>query len=156
MSSLSRIIRISSPGVGMTTKRQADFLAVIDADPASPGYGQVVATAPTGVAGSMPHHTEVEMPIGGLLMANGFEAGRTWVFDLRDPLQPHIVASFGDLDGYMHPHTYFRLPNGNVLATFQYRGGMGRKRKAAACSRLTMAGTCSALAAPRTGPLLAS
>jgi hypothetical protein len=75
----------------------------------------------------MAHHTEVEMPIGGLLMANGFEAGRTWEFDLRDPLQPHIVASFGDLDGYMHPHTYFRLPNGNVLATFQYRGGHGPK-----------------------------
>jgi hypothetical protein len=55
------------------------------------------------------------------------KAGRTWVFDLRDPRQPHIVASFGDLDGYMHPHTYFRLPNGNVLATFQYRGGHGPK-----------------------------
>jgi hypothetical protein len=62
---------------GDDEKTASDFLAVIDADPASPGYGQVVATAPTGVAGSMPHHTEVEMPVGGLLMANGFEAGRT-------------------------------------------------------------------------------
>jgi len=77
---------------GDDDKTASDFLAVIDAEPASPGYGQVVATVPTGVAGSVPHHTEVEMPVGGLLMANGFEAGRTWVFDLRDPLQPHIVA----------------------------------------------------------------
>jgi 56kDa selenium binding protein (SBP56) len=112
---------------GDDDKKASDFLAVIDADPASPGYGQVVATTPTGVAGSRPHHTEVEMPVGGLLMANGFEAGQTWVFDLREPLKPHIVASFGDLDGYMHPHTYFRLPNGNVLATFQYQGGHGPK-----------------------------
>ena len=72
------------------------------------------ATAMTGIAGSVPHHTEVEMPVGGLFMANGFEAGRTWIFDLRKPLQPHVAASFGDLDGYMHLHTFFRLPNGNL------------------------------------------
>src|SRR6266568_7160480 len=29
----------------------------------------------------------------------------------------------GDLDGYMHPHTYVRLPDGHVLAIFQYHGG---------------------------------
>jgi hypothetical protein len=108
---------------GDDDKTASDFLAVIDADPASPHYGQVLATVPTGVAGSIPHHTEVEMPAGGLLMANGFEAGRTWIFDLRQPLKPRVVTSFGDLGGYMHPHTFFRLPNGNVLATFQYHGG---------------------------------
>jgi hypothetical protein len=89
---------------GDDNKKASDFLTVIDADPASPDYGQVVATAPTGVAGSVPHHTEVEMPAGGLLMANGFEAGRTWVFDLRKPLKPHIVASFGDLDSSVLPY----------------------------------------------------
>jgi hypothetical protein len=45
------------------------------------------------------------------------------LFDLRKPLHPSLVTSFGDLDGYMHPHTYVRLPNGHVLATFQYHGG---------------------------------
>lgn len=112
---------------GDVEKTSSDFLAVIDADPASPRYAQVLATAPTGVAGSVPHHTEVEMPAGGLLMANGFEAGRTWIFDLHEPLKPRVVTSFGDLGGYMHPHTFFRLPNGNVLATFQYRGSHGPK-----------------------------
>ncbi len=112
---------------GDDDKAASDFLAVIDADPASPRYGQVLATAPTGVAGSGPHHTEVEMPASGLLMANGFKAGRTWIFDLREPLRPRVSTSFGDLDGYMHPHTFFRLPNGNVLASFQYRGGHGPK-----------------------------
>src|SRR5215470_11498151 len=63
------------------------------------------------------------MPEDGYLMANAFESGRTMVFDLRDPLHPSLVTSFGDLDGYMHPHTYVRLANGHVLATFQYHGG---------------------------------
>jgi hypothetical protein len=112
---------------GDIESKASDFLAVIDADPTSPQYGKVLESLPTGVAGSVPHHTEVEMPAGGLLMANGFEAGRTWIFDLREPLKPRIVTSFGSLGGYMHPHTFFRLPNGNVLTTFQYHGGHGPK-----------------------------
>jgi hypothetical protein len=63
------------------------------------------------------------MPEGGFLLANAFESGRTILFDLREPLHPSLVTSFGDLDGYMHPHTYVRLPDGHVLATFQYHGG---------------------------------
>lgn len=108
---------------GDIAMKTSDFLAVIDADPASLKYGQVLATAPTGFSGSMPHHTEAEVPKSGKLMANGFEAGRTWVFDLRQPLKPRIVAAFGDLDGYTHPHTFVRMANGHVLATFQYHGG---------------------------------
>jgi hypothetical protein len=57
------------------------------------------------------------MPKDGFLLANAFESGRTILFDLRVPLHPSLVTSFGDLDGYMHPHTYVRLPNGHVLAT---------------------------------------
>jgi hypothetical protein len=125
---------------GDIDKKATDFLAVIEADPTSPRYGQVLATAVTGVAGSVPHHTEVEMPVGGLLMANGFEAGRTWIFDLRKPLKPHVAASFGDLDGYMHPHTFFRLPNGNVLATFQYHGGHGPKAEGGGLVEIDNAG----------------
>jgi len=73
--------------------------------------------------GGTPHHTELEMPDDGFLLANAFESGRTMLFDLRQPLHPALVTSFGDLDGYMHPHTYVRLANGHVLATFQYHGG---------------------------------
>jgi hypothetical protein len=46
--------------------------------------------------------------------------GRSFVFDVRDPRHPKIAASFSDLAGYMHPHSYVRLPNGHVLATFQH------------------------------------
>jgi hypothetical protein len=82
----------------------------------------VASVAVPGPSGT-PHHTEAEMPEDGFLLANAFESGRTAVFDLREPLHPSLVTSFGDLDGYMHPHTYVRLANGHVLATFQYHGG---------------------------------
>ena len=61
------------------------------------------------------------MPANGHLLANGFRAGRTWLFDLTQAREPKILTSFGDLAGYSHPHTYVRLRNGNVLTTFQYR-----------------------------------
>ena len=108
---------------GDDTKKSNDFLAVLDADPKSPHYGQVAASVAVPGPSGTPHHTELEMPEDGFLLANAFESGRTMVFDLRQPLQPSLAAAFGDLDGYMHPHTYVRLANGHVLATFQYHGG---------------------------------
>jgi hypothetical protein len=61
------------------------------------------------------------MPTGGHLLANGFSAGRTWLFDLTNPVRPRMVTAFDERAGFSHPHTYVRLSNGNVLATFQYR-----------------------------------
>src|SRR3989441_7831616 len=108
---------------GDDAKKSNDFRAVVDADTKSPHYGQVVASAAVPGPSGTPHHTELEMPDGGFLLANAFESGRTMLFDLRQPQHPSLVTSFGDLGGYMHPHTYVRLPNGHVLATFQYHGG---------------------------------
>jgi hypothetical protein len=101
-----------------------DFLAVIDADPASPGYGNTVASVASGIKSQEAHHTEYWMPESGLLFANDHKAGKTAVFDLRDPLHPTLHASFGDLEGFSHPHSYLRLPNGHVLASFQVEGHM--------------------------------
>ena len=42
------------------------------------------------------HHTEYMMPASGMLFANDHLAGRTFIFDLRNPLSPKIVASFGE------------------------------------------------------------
>src|SRR5262245_35411388 len=119
--------RGTSPGpylfvwAGDAEHKASDFLAVIDADPASPRYATIVASLPTDAAGSHPHHTELEMPAGGHLLANGFGAGRTWLFDLTEPLKPRVLTAFDDLAGFSHPHTFIRLANGNVLATFQYQ-----------------------------------
>jgi hypothetical protein len=97
-----------------------DFLAVIDADPASASYGQLITTLATDQQTTLIHHTEYVMPDSGMLFANDHDAGRTFIFDVRDALHPKIVTSFTDMGGYMHPHSYLRLPNGHVLATFQH------------------------------------
>ena len=112
---------------GDAAGKASDFLAVIDASPASPRYGAVIASLATGTAGTHPHHTEHEMPANGHLLANGFHAGRTWLFDLSNPLTPRIITSFGDVAGFSHPHSFIRLANGRVLATFQYRAQPGAK-----------------------------
>ncbi|HTZ96764.1 MAG TPA: hypothetical protein VMB18_10225 [Terriglobales bacterium] len=108
---------------GDDTRTASDFLAVLDADLKSPHYGQPVASVAVPGPSGTPHHTELQMPQDGFLLANAFESGRTIVFDLRDPLHPYFVSSFGELRGYMHPHTYIRLADNHVLATFQYHGG---------------------------------
>jgi hypothetical protein len=108
---------------GDQAKAGKDFIAVIDGDPASSSYGRLVTSMATDQVGVMPHHTEYEMPAGGMLFANDFGAGRTFVLDLRDPLHPKVANTFGDLAGYAYPHSFVRLPNGHVLASFQYRSG---------------------------------
>ena len=105
---------------GDSAGRASDFLAVIDASPSSARYGAVVSALPTGMSGTHPHHTENEPTGNGHLLANGFHAGRTWLYDLSAPSEPKILTSFGDVAGFSHPHSYARLANGNVLATFQY------------------------------------
>lgn len=70
-----------------------------------------------GVAGTRPHHTHHEMPVHGHLLANGFHAGRTWLFDLLQPLERRLLTDWADVGGFSHPHTFVRLANGSVLAT---------------------------------------
>ena len=105
---------------GDSEQKGNDFLAVIDADPSSAAYGKLVTTLATDQKTVQVHHTEYTMPASGMLFANDHGAGRTFVFDVRDPLRPKVATSFTDMGGYMHPHSYLRLPDGNVLATFQH------------------------------------
>lgn len=98
-----------------------DFLAVIDADPKSTSYGTPLAAVETDQVSVRPHHTEYEMPASGMLFANDHNANRTFVFDVRDPLHPKVAATFGDMGGFAMPHSFLRLPNGHVLASFQQR-----------------------------------
>jgi hypothetical protein len=107
---------------GDADEEDSDFLAVIDARPAAPTYGQVVATLPVGERATMPHHTEYEYPPDDILFANGWVSGRTFMIDLRDPLTPKLAGQFTGVEGYTFPHSFVRLPNGNVLATFQAKG----------------------------------
>ncbi|HET6360708.1 MAG TPA: hypothetical protein VFH11_01465 [Gemmatimonadota bacterium] len=104
---------------------QPDFLAVLDVTQDSTRYGRLVTTLPVPGLGNGPHHTEHELPADRQLFASGFGVGGTFIFDLTDPARPRLAGQFGDLEGYSHPHSYLRLPNGNVLATFQMRHGAG-------------------------------
>lgn len=108
---------------GDEARKSNDFLAVIDANPSSDSYGRIVNTVPVGITGSMPHHTEYEFPQSNLLFANGWVAGHTFIFDLSRPVQPRIATQFQDRAGYSFPHSFVRLPNGDVLATFQSHSG---------------------------------
>jgi hypothetical protein len=98
---------------------QSDFLAVFDVRPTSDRYGRLVTTVPVPGRKNQPHHTEHEMPADGRLFANGFASGQSFIFDATDPAHPRLDGQFGDVAGMMHPHSFLRLPNGNVLATFQ-------------------------------------
>ena len=93
------------------------FLAVVDVDRGSPTYGQVVTTLPTRT-GSEAHHVEYEMTTSQLF-ANSLDNGRTFVFDLSDPVHPSLVSEFGDAGPYTHPHSFARTPSGTILATYQ-------------------------------------
>ncbi|HEX9164591.1 MAG TPA: hypothetical protein VF862_01670, partial [Gemmatimonadales bacterium] len=68
-----------------------------------------------------PHHTEHELAADRQFFANGFGSGQTFIFDLSTPDAPRLAGQFGDALGYMHPHSFLRLPSGNVLGTFQMR-----------------------------------
>jgi hypothetical protein len=97
-----------------------DFLIVFDADPSSASYGRMITAVGTDQQTVRVHHTEYTMPASGMLFANDHDVGRTFIFDVRNPLQPKVAASFTDMGGFMHPHSFLRLPNGHVLATFQH------------------------------------
>jgi hypothetical protein len=105
---------------GDSAGKASDFLAVVDANPASSTYGAVITSLATGTMGGMPHHTEAEMPSDNHLLANAFAAGKTWLFDLTNPRTPAILTTFGDAAGFSHPHTFVRLADDTLLATFQY------------------------------------
>jgi hypothetical protein len=107
---------------GDTAGRGEDFIAVIDADPASPHYGELLTSAKSGIVTRQVHHTEYWMPESGHLFANDHQSGDTVVFDLTDPLKPHVRARFQDLAGFSHAHSFLRLPNGHVLTSFQFEG----------------------------------
>ncbi len=99
-----------------------DFLAVLDVNPSSKAYGQVVRRMPVSGVGMMPHHTEYEFPASGMLFANGWAAGHTFIIDATHAASPKVKMDFTLADGYGFPHSFVRLPNGHLLGTFQSHG----------------------------------
>lgn len=109
-----------------------DFLSIFDADPTSRTYGKLITSLGTSQKSVSAHHTEYQMPESGMLFANDHAGNGTIIFDLRDPLKPRVAGSFGSLAGYSMAHSFLRLPNGHVLASFQFAdqgGGMAMDAK---------------------------
>lgn len=120
--------RDADPGAGLlyvwtgdVDEADPDFLAVFDVRPTGDRYGTLLSTVPVPGRGNWPHHTEYVVT-GRQLFANAWGTGRTFRFDLADPRRPRIAGEFAARGEYGDPHSYARLPNGHVLATFQSRG----------------------------------
>lgn len=130
-----------------------DFLAVYDIrDRAMAArYGALVTTVAVPGRGNGPHHTEHDMPADHRLFANGFRSGQSFVFDLTNPRAPRVAEQFGDVAGLMHPHSFWRLPNGNLLSTFQMQydsAGMAPGGLVELTPRATLVRSSSANRAP--------
>ncbi len=101
---------------GDKDERASDFLATVDVSPGSPRYGDIIASEPVGMAGTLPHHMEYEVPASShLLFANGHHHEQLFLFDIRDPARPRLSRTLGAAAPYRFPHDIVRLPNGNVL-----------------------------------------
>ena len=101
-----------------------NFLAVINADSESENYGELVDTIPVFETVGMAHHTPIFLPSSGLIYANDFHNSHTYIYETSDPLKPKLSKSFGKIRGYSFPHSYSELPNGNIISTFQTKGGI--------------------------------
>ena len=101
-----------------------NYMVVLDADPDSEGYGDVVSTLAVPTEGSIRgHHVEHRTPPAGVpLFANDFGTGETYLIDLSDPATPVLADSFTTAGPLTAPHSFERLSNGDVLATFQTEG----------------------------------
>ena len=101
-----------------------NFLAVINADPESENYGELVDTIPVFETVGMAHHTPIFLPSSGLIYANDFHNSHTYIYETSNPLKPKLSKSFGKIKEYSFPHSYSELPNGNIISTFQTKGGI--------------------------------
>ena len=101
-----------------------DALIVLDVDTASTTYGQVVGQVDVGASRTMPHHIQRRVSADGRLIANGWMAAKSWVFDVSNPRSPTIhaeLATAGDSIGWAHD--FAEMPNGNILVAFNAGAG---------------------------------
>ena len=99
---------------------------MFDVAPDAPAFGKLVAMLPVGSGAKQAHHTSYALQPNGVLFANDWLGNRTYMFDVRDPQTPRLIAQFGNAGKYMYPHSFVYLTNGNTLATFQYTGGFNQ------------------------------
>jgi selenium-binding protein 1 len=100
-----------------------DFLAVIDFDEDSPGYGRVINTVPLpgpGATFNEPHHMHLSadgkvLGCGGLLSVLSGQPG-IFFFDVTEPRRPRFLFSTADPNSSI-TDDFLPLPGGGFLVT---------------------------------------
>jgi 56kDa selenium binding protein (SBP56) len=100
-----------------------DFLAVIDFDEDSPGYGRVINVVPLpgpGATFNEPHHMHLSadgriLGCGGLLSVLSDQPG-IFFFDVSNPRRPRFLFSTADPNSSI-TDDFLPLPNGGFLVT---------------------------------------
>lgn len=110
-------------GTGHDSTAGLNMITVLDADPTSKTYGSVIAAQTVDSSGLMPHHTEFELPAKGPLFANDFTGDKSFLIDFSDPKNPKSSGRVAQVPGGRKVHSFLRLPNGNVLASYQFGDG---------------------------------
>jgi selenium-binding protein 1 len=108
---------------GDQARTAADFLAVVDFDARSPGYGRVIRTVPLpgpGNAGNEPHHVGLStdgrvLACGGLLSVLKGQK-EIFFFDLSDPESPRFLEA-ADPPLSAITDEFYPLPEGGFLVT---------------------------------------
>lgn len=103
------------------TTRRGAFLVQLDLREGSPTAGTITRVIPAGEGSRGTHHSEHFLQPDGLLYADDFGTGRTYIFDLNDPGNPRVKTSFTTAGPYGWPHSYARLRSGNRLVTYQWQ-----------------------------------
>jgi hypothetical protein len=104
---------------GDADEADSDFLAVIDLRAESPDVGKTIATMPTGMKGSMPHHMEYAMPPAGeFLFMNAHHHEMSMLVDVSTPHALRAVKTFTPPPPLRFPHDYSRTPEGTRLVGF--------------------------------------
>ncbi len=110
-------------GTGNDTTKGIDMITVLDADPASPRYGAVLAAITADSNGRMPHHTELEAPAQGPLFVNDYSGDESFLVNFSTPGSPKLTRKLASVPGGRRLHSFQRLANGHVLATVQFGDG---------------------------------
>lgn len=108
---------------GDQSRKNADFLAVVDFDDTSPNYGKVLTTVPLpqqGGSGNEPHHVGLSsdgniLACGGLLSVLRGQK-EIFFFDVSDPRHPRLVSS-ADPPNSAITDEFYALRDGGFLVT---------------------------------------
>ena len=108
---------------GSEDRGASDFLAVLDIKPASADAGNVIASTPIGMSGSMPHHMEYSLPPPGeLLFVNAHHHEKVLLIDVATARDPRVASMFDPPAPMRFPHDLYRTPGGTRLVGFLRSG----------------------------------